>query len=408
MKMKEEVKYLRKDCVFENYTRIIEKFKDYDKISKVKIIDEVYKDYQTIQPIIDICTVRELKYLQKLINDDPDCQDLEKYKFEIKNLRAKFLIFYSHSITIPEETYDYICKALKQVDWKVAKKKDRINEVLVGICRVYGELMAEPLVQISCSLLGISASEVNDHLCHNRLFKYYVYFKPEYIESLDQEMPMFVYQDYYSILDELDEARRKYGIACSKEINIQDFINMFYYGFNINCPVVKKMYQKLMNINHYVLLLNPIRKVVLLNEDRKDLFELVERVVGKDQEFLDLLNQALDEIPCAALNGATPTEAKYYRLEEEKNRYTKEVSYIKQQNAKLDKKSVNTFYQIYFALLEFTNNKYGINKQLKRIYKQTRLNPKELINIVDKFWKEKETIIDDFLKKILMILVNIY
>ena len=38
MKLKEVINIYRKDAIFENYTRIINDFKDYEKISRNKII----------------------------------------------------------------------------------------------------------------------------------------------------------------------------------------------------------------------------------------------------------------------------------------------------------------------------------------------------------------------------------
>lgn len=69
MKMHDEVKYLKKDFVYEQYTRIVENFKDYEKISRVKMLDEIYDVYSNYHNIIDICTTRELKYLERLLKD---------------------------------------------------------------------------------------------------------------------------------------------------------------------------------------------------------------------------------------------------------------------------------------------------------------------------------------------------
>lgn len=69
-------------------------------------------------------------------------------------------------------------------------------------------------------------------------------------------------------------------------------------------------------------------------------------------------------------------------------------NYQEQQNACLDRKDAKLFYKIYFALLEYTNQKYNINKI--KIYKKTNLNPHDLIDIINKYWDNKVEITNEF------------
>ena len=56
MKMSEEIKGFKKEYVYDKYTRIVNNFKDYDKITKVKMLDAIYNVYNDYNNIIDICT----------------------------------------------------------------------------------------------------------------------------------------------------------------------------------------------------------------------------------------------------------------------------------------------------------------------------------------------------------------
>ena len=78
MKMYNEINHLRKDYVYDNYTKIVDDFKDYEKITKVKMLDAIYKVYSDYNNIISLCTVRELKYLKKLIESQIDIKEPEK------------------------------------------------------------------------------------------------------------------------------------------------------------------------------------------------------------------------------------------------------------------------------------------------------------------------------------------
>ena len=76
--MYNEINYLRKDYVYDSYTKIVDDFKDYEKITKVKMLDAIYKVYSDYNNIISLCTVRELKYLKKLIESQIDIKEPEK------------------------------------------------------------------------------------------------------------------------------------------------------------------------------------------------------------------------------------------------------------------------------------------------------------------------------------------
>ena len=125
MKMFEEIKDFGKEYVYEQYTRIVEDFKEYDKITKTKMLEAIYKVYEDSYNIIDICTTRELKFLKMILDymvnhhDDSSKQMLfsDKYNWERNILRDKFLLYHSFDddISIPEEIVDKVKEALKNV-----------------------------------------------------------------------------------------------------------------------------------------------------------------------------------------------------------------------------------------------------------------------------------------------------
>ena len=68
---------------------------------------------------------------------------------------------------------------------------------------------------------------------------------------------------------------------------------------------------------------------------------------------------------------------------------------VKQENAHLSKKDADLFYKLYFGLLQYTNEKYNIRPSYN-VVKKKKINPSDLTELVDKFWKCKDTIIDEF------------
>ena len=108
MRMHDFIKNFRKEYVFEYYSRIVEGFKDYNKITKVKMLDEIYNTYDNPNNIIDICTIKELKYLQKKLNNEipkssKNILVTDKYNWEVRNLQNKFLLDFEENI--PEDGF---------------------------------------------------------------------------------------------------------------------------------------------------------------------------------------------------------------------------------------------------------------------------------------------------------------
>ena len=174
MKVLEEVKYFRKDAIYEQYTKILFQWKDYDKITRQKMIEGILDVYQDYHNIIDICMTRELKFLKMYLEKNPHYKD-KKYEWERNILKKKFLLTPSHKefndIEIYEELYDNIKLAVSKVNWKEAKEKDRINEFLVSYCKVQGSCLAYALAQIGSQMLDVDETTITQHIFRNRLFR---------------------------------------------------------------------------------------------------------------------------------------------------------------------------------------------------------------------------------------------
>lgn len=429
MKMYNEINHLRKDYVYDSYTKIVDDFKDYEKITKVKMLDAIYKVYSDYNNIISLCTVRELKYLKKLIESQNDIKEPEKemepntpeefeqffkkiYKeskekekvaWEENCLRDKFLVRYDENhryLVIPEEIIESVTKAIKNVEWKEQKKIDELNEFLVSYIKIQGSALLNTVATMASQITGIDEKILRNHMLTNRLFKYYVFLTSEDFESIGKNIPVAVYHDYYYLLDELNYQRKNQGRAASKEIDISTYKTIFYHDFDINNKKIKKMLTELKKLPFYwPNALDRIKEYALLNIDRTDLKEAIENVPALSNydlsSFFKDLDEAMDEMPSGALNGLTPNELKALEQEEKEMNEKKEKSYTPQQNACLGAKESKLFYKLYFALLDFTNKKYKLKPNYK-IYNQVGLNPYEITDIIDKFWENKDLVILEF------------
>ena len=126
MKMLERIKNYKKEYVYKVYIQTVEEIKEYDKITKTKMLEEIYKVYKN--NIKDICTKKELEYLKKVLNNKLTILDVIKDPLNIKiehlghkydqirkSLYLKLIIEYdSHGETkIAEELIPYIKEAIK-------------------------------------------------------------------------------------------------------------------------------------------------------------------------------------------------------------------------------------------------------------------------------------------------------
>lgn len=442
MKMLEEVKHLRKEFVYEQYTRIVPDFKDYEKITKTKMIETIYKIYSDYNNIVNICTTRELKYLRKVLNGKTNKkinfpeefnlqnatedelieilkqrekikQQEKKTAWERKNLYDKFLIRFDYENDkeiIPEEIIDLVKQALKQVEWKEKEKIDELNEIIVSYVKIQGSTLIVPLIQFVSGITDLEEETVNHHIFTNKLISYYLFIMKNDSDDYTKNIPMVVYQDYLEYYDELKKQRKKYGMAAPKKIDIDSFKTIFYNDLDINNSKIKKFIQVLeTEIQGYQFdnIIRIMRICALLNDDREFIKEYITSCLKRsgyftsiiDQEKLDnlliLMNEAMNEMPSGAINGLTPNEAAELNTEKQKYEQKKIEQYQKQENACLSKKDTKLFYKLYFALLEFTNQKYKINPNYK-IYKQHGINPQEITDIIDMFWKNKDLIILEF------------
>lgn len=397
-KMYERIKWYKKEYVHDNYSRIIIKFKNYDKITSVKMIEAIYNEYSDYHNIIDICTVRELKYLKLLLDKKMD----KKYQWERNILDSKFLIQtdYPDNVFIPDEIIDKVKEAIKNVNWEKAKKLDSINEILVPFCKIQASCLLDVVCTVGMSMTGINKEDLIKHIFNNKLFRYYVMVYSKEIEGLNQKMYVALYQDYYAIEDSIDIERKNKGLVGDLKIDPKLYKTLFYNDFDINNKKIKKMLDDLKELPFiWITTIQAIREYAVLNLDRTSLKEAIANIPSLKKidltDFFKTLDEAMDEMPSGSLNGLTPNEAKQVKLEEQEREKEKDRIYIKQNNACLSKKDAKLFYKIYFALIEFTNNKYNIKPKFK-LYKKTGINPYDITEIIDTFWKNKETVVLEF------------
>lgn len=388
MKIKDEFGKFRKDMLYPTYESLVYECKDYDKISRNKMIDEIVKEYKNPNYLYFICTKKELDFLKKFNNKKLNINDIEKYSWEINELNKK-CIFSMIDYKVFDEQLENVKEALELHDKRSNKWEDDIAILIISMVKINANLSVNVLKSMVISLTKMSENDLENFL-GNPLIHFYCRFEDIWHDELSAYEEMIIYRNYLDIFIDICEARKVYGMAGSIELNSDDIFDTFYYGFTVKKPSVKKMYDEInKNVAHelYFKIIDEAR--VLNNRNYLD-------VIFQDEELLEIINKALDDMPCAVMNGFTP---KQYNKEIEKELIlNKKFTAIPQNNAHLPKKAADEYYKLYFALLEYVNDKYKVSKKLKKIYQQLFLDESELYLIDDYLWEHKE-IIDDFISE---------
>lgn len=404
-KMLERINWYTKESVFENYSRIIRNFKDYDKITKKKMLEEIYKYYnKDYNNIITLCTTRELRYLKKVYNKDETIDFFDdKYEWERKTLANKYLIETdTHKIFVPDEIKKMVSIVLKNVNYKNTKENDKINEVLVPYCKIMGVTYTSALINVGEILTNKSEQEIIEFITTNNLFNYYVMITIENIKPIKKEMAIAIYNEYYYLKDEIIDLKFKTKIYGSINLDTNLFKIYFYNDFNIKNKRINTMLEELKKLPFFWnTALIVIRESAMLN-DRELIKESMKEVPALRsidlESFFKILDEGMDEMPSGVLNGLTPNDLKKKKEEETIENFLKLKNYKVQENACLSKKDANLYYKIYFGLLDYTNKKYNIKPKTK-IYKSRRLDPRTILEVINRYWKEKDKLTDEFCDK---------
>lgn len=383
MKLKDEYKKLPKDLVYDMYESLVYKVKYYDNITRDKMLDSIISEYKQEGYLYHICTERELLFLKYIKDNKLTKEDLKKYEWEINELNKK-AIFSLVDLKVFEEQLDNVNKALNMFNKESKKAEDNLVTFMISVIKINGTLLTKAFQSMLNSLYHMDEKAFNAHLAHP-LFHFYVDY--HMIDFHDSEEEELFYREYWDELDELALRRQELAIAGTLKLDIRDNYDIFYYGFPIHNVKVKKMYDEVSKLklkDFYFRVIDDAR--LLYDYENLSLF-------FEDEKLLEIVKDALDEIPSGALNGFTP---KNYQKELEKKEKLDTKFKGGQKNAHLKQEDAKLFYKLYFALLEYTNNKYHLSN-IKKIYKQNGINPMAIYPINEYLWKNRN-VIDDFVK----------
>ena len=312
-KIHNAIKIIRKESIYEFYTRIIKNHKEYDKISVSKMMDEVCKFYDNYENIIDICTLKELKYLEKILECDKNLDD-DKYFWTRQTLWSKFLVITLNENPLPEEYAGVIQEAINKVNWQEKEKQTYLNEILIGFCKIQAKVSLEDLISYAVSVTKFSENEIINHIQKDQVFSYYVMIKSKKIKNKPKQYA--IYQAYSCLDADIDKQRKKVTIEniCNPSPNLCQ--TLLYNDFDINNPKIKKALKEIDKLPYFssINVKHSMRRYTVMNLDREDFKNFLIKnewyPENNKKEFFKILNDAMDEMPSAALYGFSRNQIK--------------------------------------------------------------------------------------------------
>ena len=387
--------FYSKEEVYEVYSRLILDEEAYTKITKTKMVDEIIEYYNALgsDEFHSLISNEERKMLTDALKGAVKITSVESQEVIFK-LRNKFLLFLDNdSWSIPEPIKNSIENLIKipAPDW--FERIDFMNQLVVGILKVHAILVDEELAVMVQSYLKLNNFDVE----MDEIFEYfedsiYLRFELDYIEHPQIEETLICSNIYQEELDEIIPNIKKFETP-NKYCNPQTYLNFSKYGYENNNEM--KAFNEMLNeyfSDDQVRIYRQLFMKSIATLDTSEGMEELMKATESDEKTLSIdlsiIKHAYDSMPTPSLGGRSLEE--YYGGEKAKIPTKRESA-----PARLSDKECDLFYDVYFALLEYTNDKYQVEPELFEIYQQLHMPQDKMINIRNYVY-EHRNVIDEF------------
>lgn len=396
MKLMDQAKIMRKEYVYDAYWNVIDDAKDYDKITRKQMIQEIIEFYQNENHIAYLLDIHEYEALK---------QAVETGTVPIKNaklLQQKFLILsedFADDGMIPDELKEIASKSIKnQAVFHQIKELQNFRELVLGVIRTFGIFPYQNLTQLLPQLYPEKDEKtvmdwfLNDSYLHF----FYLY---EYDEEND--LDYIVDKRIDNLFDDLLAQKQNYTFYLPA-LDTEVLKRIGQDGMDTAVPEIERLKQQI-DKDDYAdsIIMDNFIKGCHLHKDIKELKHDLQTHplyrIGAVNIDVDILMEAYPYMPSAALHGCTAKE--YEAREAESKKLKKKLNKTeKQVHARLNTRDCDMFYDVYFALLEYANKKLKVNHQ-KKLRGQSYIDPEKAAQIRDELFKEHRELIDQFVKE---------
>lgn len=156
MTLKDVFKNSKKEVIYEFYVRILNgKAKDYEKVTRLNIYDDVVGHYQDDPEIIlRLLSIEEILVLKKLIDEEEIIQKKGYIDYLIiNNLKTNFLIYETEEgkYRIYQDLINYVKMALNLFNQEEYSLKDIMDSIIIGFLRACNVILLTDFIELLVS-----------------------------------------------------------------------------------------------------------------------------------------------------------------------------------------------------------------------------------------------------------------
>lgn len=295
----QEINHYRKEVVYSQFFRIC--FPDdviYEKITRKQMVELIIQQY-TPENIVDVCTVKELKLLKRIVENNYKEVDVHSMPFEKVALYRKYLLFEDE---IPDELKESVTEALKLVEFDQKEKQDEPLLCLIGFIRSCGAI--DPMVvQRQAQKYGLDLRNLET----NPLFNFWTYYTFDYLMPDDTYGEAILYYDSIPYMDVIANTRLDYELMAPVFLKPESYLSIFYNGYDDTDPDVHALFDHLKKSEDVFDFLKMERILECIESCRmtEHLITIFPKLEQFDPKTKELFKNAIYKMPMPYLTGMT-------------------------------------------------------------------------------------------------------
>lgn len=295
----QEINHYRKESVYSQFFRIC--FPDdviYEKITRKQMVELIIQQC-TPENIVDVCTVKELKLLKRIVENNYKEVDVHSMPFEKVALYRKYLLFENE---IPDELKESVTEALKFVDFDQKEKQDEPLLCLIGFIRSCGAI--DPMVvQRQAQKYGLDLRNLET----NPLFNFWTYYTFDYLMPDDTYGEAILYYDSIPYMDVIANTRLDYELMAPVFLKPESYLSIFYNGYDDTDPDVHALFDHLKKSEDVFDFLKMERILECIESCRmtEHLITIFPKLEQFDPKTKELFKNAIYKMPMPYLTGMT-------------------------------------------------------------------------------------------------------
>lgn len=262
------------------------------------MVELIIQQY-TPENIVDVCTVKELKLLKRIVENNYKEVDVHSMPFEKVALYRKYLLFENE---IPDELKESVIEALKFVDFDQKEKQDEPLLCLIGFIRSCGAI--DPMVvQRQAQKYGLDLRNLET----NPLFNFWTYYTFDYLMPDDTYGEAILYYDSIPYMDVIANTRLDYELMAPVFLKPESYLSIFYNGYDDTDPDVHALFDHFKKSEDVFDFLKMERILECIESCRmtEHLIPFFPKLEQFDSKTKELFKKAIYKMPMPYLTGMT-------------------------------------------------------------------------------------------------------